>query len=178
MDANSEARLLEVNSVLAGKIRTLATMLAQEGIEIRVTQGFRTWAQQHALYLQGRAEISDVNACRANCGMPPLSQGQNYRVTKADAGYSWHNYGLAVDVAPFKNNRPVWDDKDPSWDRIVMVGESLGLRSGLAWDDKPHFELTGKFGEKPPDDVVATYKQANEHGSGSQAVWEVAGIDA
>jgi hypothetical protein len=176
MDSNSIARIAELHPTLAAKVKTMATMLAQEGIEIRVTQGFRTWAQQHALYLQGRAALPDVNSCRFNCGLAAIPTDQNRRVTKADSGYSWHNYGLAVDVAPFRNNFPVWNESDPAWDRIVAVGESLGLRSGKSWGDEPHFELTGKFGPKPPDDLLSLYRQANEHGSGAQAVWEVAEI--
>ncbi len=96
MDKNSDARLLEVHPKLAEKIRTLATMLAQEGIEVRVTQGFRTWAQQHALYIQGRAALPDVNACRLNCGLASIPSDQNRKVTAADAGLSWHNYGCIV----------------------------------------------------------------------------------
>ncbi len=95
MDRNSEARLLEVHPKLAQKIRTLAESLLQEEIEIRVTQGFRTWAQQHALWLQGRAPVDDVNTCRLNCGMQIIPEHQNRRVTKANNGQSWHNYGLA-----------------------------------------------------------------------------------
>lgn len=180
MDAHSEARLQEVHPQLAAKIRTLATMLATEDIEIRVTQGFRTWAQQHALYLQGRVDLLEVNACRLNCGLAKIDADENYKVTDADSGYSWHNYGLAVDVAPFVNGFPVWGKKAPDdalrWSRIVTVGQSLGLRSGVSWKDTPHFELTGIFGAKPPEDVVSLYRAANDNGSGSKAIWDAAQI--
>lgn len=178
MDSNSEARLLNVHPKLSEKIHTLAEMLSQESIEIRVVQAFRTWVQQHALWLQGRAPLEAVNECRLNCGMEIISQSQNNRVTRADSGQSWHNYGLAVDVAPFRDGAPIWDDQDPSWKRIVAVGESLGLRSGISWRDEPHFEYTGKFGPDPGPDVIEMYKEANSGSlvSGTEAVWEAAGI--
>lgn len=172
MDIHSEARLAELHPVLAAKIRTLAATLLQESIEIRVTQGFRTWAVQHAIYLQGRADIIDVNACRANCGLPSIPEDQNHRVTDADAGYSWHCFGLAADVAPFKNGRPVWDETDPSWARIVSTGESLGLVSGISWRDEPHFEWTCQYGDTPTDSIRQLYQEANVNGSGSKAVWD------
>lgn len=176
MDAHSEARLADLHPVLAAKFHTMAEMLQQEGIELHIVQGFRTWAQQHALYLQGRAELTDVNACRLNCGLPAITLDQNHRVTDADAGESWHNYGLAGDCAPFSNGFPIWDEKHPAWTRIISVGESLGLRSGISWHDMPHFELTGKYGPKPPVNVLEMYQAANVHGSGSQAVWQSAEI--
>ena len=176
MDPNSEARLANIHPKLAEKIRTLAEMLSLESIEIRVTQAFRTWVQQHALWLQGRAPLEIVNECRLNCGMEIIPLSQNHRVTRADSGQSWHNYGLAVDVAPFRDGAPIWDDQDPSWKRIIAVGESLGLRSGISWRDEPHLELTGKFGSEPDADVISLFKQANDTGSGTQAVWEAAQI--
>ncbi len=176
LDRNSEARLLEVHPKLAQKIRTLAETLLQEGIEIRVTQGFRTWAQQHALWLQGRAPVDDVNACRLNCGMQIIPEHQNRRVTKADSGQSWHCYGMAIDVAPFRNGLPIWDETDPAWARIIAIGEALGMRSGTSWGDEPHFELTGKWGPVPGPEVIQLYQDANVGGSGTQAVWDAAEI--
>ncbi len=167
MDRNSEARLLEVHPKLAQKIRTLAEVLLQEEIEIRVTQGFRTWAQQHALWLQGRAPVDDVNTCRLNCGMQIIPEHQNRRVTKADSGQSWHNLGLAVDVAPFRNGNPIWDEKDPVWARIITAGEALGLRSGTSWGDEPHFEWTCQYPAMPTEEVRQLY-----NADGVKAVWD------
>jgi len=155
MDHNSDVLLSEVHPTLAAKVRTMAAMLELEwtdGTELRVTQGGRTWARQHALYLQGRADIYDVNACRANCGLAPIPEDLNERVTKADAGYSWHNLFCAVDVAPFRSGHPIWDENDSTWPRIVAVGQSLGLHSGVSWGDKPHFQWTGRFPAAAPDD--------------------------
>lgn len=155
MDANSEARLSELHPILSSKMHTVATMLAVkwvDGTELRITQGGRTWANQHALYLQGRADLADVNACRLNCGLAPIPADMNKRVTDADAGESWHNLFCACDVAPFRDGFPVWDTKDPAWDDIMAAGESVGLRSGKSWGDEPHFQYTGRFPYQAPDD--------------------------
>jgi peptidoglycan LD-endopeptidase CwlK len=177
MDKTSERRLIDVHPKLSQLIHELAATLLLRGIEIRVTQAYRTWAEQHALWLQGRAFLVDVNKCRTNCGWAVLADDhQNHRVTKADAGRSWHNYGLAVDVAPFRNGFPIYDEKDAAWPRVVAAGKAIGLRNGLSWRDEPHFELTGKFGPEPPDDIIMLYKAANENGSGSAAVWNACEI--
>ena len=147
MDSVSEARLQLVHPRLSELIHQLADRLQAEGIEFRVTQGIRSWADQQKLYEQ----------------VP--------KVTNAPPGHSWHNFGLAVDVAPddpkLPGYQPDWDESHPAWQRLVDVGTSLGLRNGKSWKDEPHFELTGQWGPSPPDEV----RQLFEHG-GVQAVWD------
>lgn len=132
---------------LAALVRQMADQLALENITIRVTQGLRTWMDQDKLYAIGR-----------------ILPGRE--VTKAKGGESWHNYGCAVDVAPFDEGIPDWDLDHPAWARIVALGESLGLRSGISWKDEPHFELTGAYPPEPPAEIQALYS------SGIQAVWD------
>jgi peptidoglycan L-alanyl-D-glutamate endopeptidase CwlK len=157
MDAISEERLSLVLPGLADKIRTMAEMLSLEGIEIRVTQGLRTWAEQAALYAQGRTAPGSV-------------------VTNAQPGYSWHNFGLAVDVAPFDGGVPEWNTSQPAWGRIIAIGESLGLFSGdefHAIKDEPHFQLTGQLPVSPDDSVRAEFQSG-----GIEAVWTSTLLDA
>ena len=156
MDPISEARLGEVHPALAEKIRSMAEMLALENITIKVTQGLRTWDQQAVLYAQGRTAPGNI-------------------VTDAGPGTSWHNYGLAVDVAPFDDGIPDWNVSHPAWKRIVSVGESVGLVSGSAWrtfPDWPHFQLTGQLPVSPDDAVRAAYATG-----GQDAVWSDTGLN-
>jgi peptidoglycan L-alanyl-D-glutamate endopeptidase CwlK len=162
MDAVSEGRLAIVHPQLAGKVRQMADMLALEGVTIKVTQGLRSWTDQLNLWLKGR----DVDG-----NVVDASQV----VTKAPPGHSYHNFGLAVDVAPFTNNTPNWNLSHPVWKRIVAVGESVGLASGSEWrtfPDWPHFQLTGKLPVSPDDEVRQTFKDG-----GNFAVWEEAGLE-
>lgn len=161
MDAISEARLQEVCPALAVKIRTMATMLEQEGIEIRVVQGLRSWTEQAGLYEQGRTTPGEI-------------------VTNCKGGFSYHNFGMAADCvpsqfAPSQPYSPDWHANHPSWIRMEKIGQSLGLDVGANWrsfPDAPHFQLTGKYPEGAPTDEV---RQIFKDG-GMQAIWQESGI--
>jgi peptidoglycan L-alanyl-D-glutamate endopeptidase CwlK len=153
LDAVSTARLQSVSPSLAAKIVQLAVMLADEGIVFRVTQGLRTWAEQDALYAQGRTAPGSI-------------------VTNAKGGQSWHNYGVAVDVVPMDQEppQPDWNVQHPVWQRLITVGESLGLYSGsefVCLKDWPHFQVTGRFPIGAPD---AEAQQVYEN-EGTAAFW-------
>jgi len=141
----------------------MATMLLEEGIEIRVVQALRSWAEQAALYAKGRD---------ANGNIVDKSQV----VTNARPGYSYHNFGLAVDVAPFDGGIPDWNANHPVWKRIVQVGTSLGLAAGAEWrtfPDYPHFQFTGQLPMSPSDSVRAAYEVG-----GQEEIWKQTGLDA
>src|SRR5208337_72827 len=156
MDSTSETRLSAVNPQLAAKIHNLAALLADEGIVIRVTQGLRSWNDQQKLYAQGRTTPGKI-------------------VTNAPPGYSWHNYSLACDVAPFDSDgQPDWNASHPAWQRIIGLGESLGMVSGSTFvhcPDNPHLQLTGVFGVSPDDEVRSIFLNA-----GMTEVWIEAGL--
>lgn len=131
MDVISESRLLQLNPLLAAKIRAMAGSLIESGIEIRVVQGLRTVEQQNALYAQGRTAPGN-------------------KVTNAQGGHSWHNFGLAADCVPGIRGAakwtPNWDAKHPDFAAMIAAGEAQGLVSGAKWvsmPDEPHFQLAG-----------------------------------
>ncbi len=77
--------------------------------------------------------------------------------------------GLAVDVAPFDGGIPDWNRSHPAWQRIIAVGESVGLVSGSEWHhpiDFPHFQMTGQLPVTPDDAVRIAYQNG-----GMEAVW-------
>jgi peptidoglycan LD-endopeptidase CwlK len=154
MNAISQARLALVYPGLASLITQMQQML---GFDIEVTQGLRTWAEQDALYAQGRTTPGEI-------------------VTHAAGGFSWHCFGMAVDLVPedITPGQPDWNLSHPSWARMVSVAESLGLVSGAEWHgadlDVPHCQLTGKFPVSPDDEVRAIFLQ-----NGSiEDVWKAA----
>jgi peptidoglycan LD-endopeptidase CwlK len=155
MDAISEQRLQAVCPALADKIHALAA--AMPNVDLRVTQGLRLWSEQAALYAQGRTTLGVI-------------------VTDAPPGYSYHEFGLAVDVVPMDQDppQPDWDLSHPVWQQIVTAGEALGLFSGSEFctiKDWPHFQMTGTFPDSPTDEVRELYS-----GAGIQAVWRASGI--
>lgn len=126
--ARSDQRIARLHPDLAQAAAELVRRCDSEhGIRLVVTQGLRTVAEQDALYAQGRTAPGRV-------------------VTQARGGYSWHNYGLAFDVAPLNDQgQPHWPEDAALWERIGATGEDLGLTWGGRWrqhPDRPHFELT------------------------------------
>jgi peptidoglycan L-alanyl-D-glutamate endopeptidase CwlK len=99
----------------------------------------RTFAQQDALYQQGRTKPGKI-------------------VTKARAGLSYHNYGLAIDIVLVKDtdkdgdfDSAVWDtksdfdgDKKSDWMEVVQIFKEYGWEWGGDWKfvDAPHFQKT------------------------------------
>lgn len=105
---------------------------------IRIVQGLRTFAEQDALYAQGRTKSGP-------------------RVTNSKGGQSYHNYGLAIDFALLydKDDNGTyeslsWDtlkdfDKDgeSDWMEVVEIFEAAGYTWGGRFNsikDNPHFE--------------------------------------
>lgn len=110
------------------------------GVAIRIVQGLRTFAEQDALYAQGRTKPGP-------------------RVTNAKGGQSIHNYGTAIDFALLydKDGNGTyeslsWDtlkdfDKDgeSDWLEVVDIFEEAGWNWGGRWSslkDNPHLEKT------------------------------------
>jgi peptidoglycan L-alanyl-D-glutamate endopeptidase CwlK len=153
MDAISEAKLVDLHPKLADLIRQMYAMLEQENYELHVVQGLRSWSQQDVLYQQGRTTLGPI-------------------VTEAQAGYSWHNFGLAVDVAPFVGLAPDWNASHPAWQRIFAIGKSLGLVEGACWHkpDDPHLQLSD-YPVTPTDEDREIFLQAGE-----SAVWDKYGL--
>jgi peptidoglycan L-alanyl-D-glutamate endopeptidase CwlK len=110
----------EIQPLLAG----LLLAAFEDGIPLIITDGFRSVTEQDRIYSQGRTEPGPI-------------------VTNARGGSSWHNYGLAADLAVLVNGRPTWPNDLPLWARIGAIGKALGLGWGgdFPTPDRPHFEL-------------------------------------
>jgi peptidoglycan L-alanyl-D-glutamate endopeptidase CwlK len=149
VDAISESRLVEVHPELSKRVHSLA---AQLDFSIRVTQGIRTVAQQNALWQEGRDNDGNVIG---------------RIVTNAKGTESNHVMGVAVDVVPMDlpDDHPDWDENAASWQRIVVLAPSCGLRDGKSFHDEPHLELM-EVPEVPTEEIQSTYLQA-----GVEAVW-------
>lgn len=93
-------------------------------IRMRVTDGYRSHAQQNELYKKGRTTKGPV-------------------VTWVKAGYSYHNYGLAVDVCTIENGKAYWREKDYKLFNNEAV--KFGAEWGIKFKDKPHFQF--RFGK-------------------------------
>ena len=117
---------------------------AMTGCDYVVISGTRTWAQQDALYAQGRTKPGRV-------------------VTKARAGQSNHNFGIAFDCGVFRGGAYL-DDQNPRVASSVHRACSEAARKhGLAWGgnwkfkDEPHYQLAS-VPATPTEQMRVTYK--------------------
>jgi peptidoglycan L-alanyl-D-glutamate endopeptidase CwlK len=133
--AKSTAKLVGLIPCVKAASEKLIDRSYALGIPIVVTQGLRTFAEQNALYEQGRSKPGAI-------------------VTNARGGYSNHNFGVAIDFALLTNDgRAVsWDTKldgnrngKADWNEVVTLAKALGFTWGGDWKtflDLPHFEMT------------------------------------
>jgi len=124
MNQHSEERIQKLHPVFADRVRQLITDLQRGGLTVECVQGLRTYAEQDALYAQGR-----------------LRQGPI--VTNAKGGQSYHNFAVAADLCPFVNGQPAWE-LNSAFNKIGLEAERLGLEWGGRWPrfpDRPHVQL-------------------------------------
>lgn len=126
----SSAELAKVNKLFPPMREAAKDFLAEaRGINAVITSSYRSLADQKKLYAKGRTTSGKI-------------------VTNSQPGYSYHNYGMAIDMA--------FDDKDPwsplhPWHRLGEIGKAHGFEWGGDWlspapRDMPHFQMT--FGWK------------------------------
>ncbi len=123
MQPKNEDKISKLHPQIRDKARLLIDTAMKQGIELIITSGYRTYAEQNVLYEQGRT-----------------TPGQ--KVTNARGGFSNHNFALAFDVVPVVNGKLDWNSKE--WQKIGKIGKSLGFKWGGDWKsikDYPHFEM-------------------------------------
>lgn len=152
MDPRSESVLATVSPALASLVRQAQSALTPQGVNMCVYQGLRTADQQNALYAQGRTLSGPI-------------------VTNAKAGYSNHNYGLAVDVVPYVQGTSGalnWDVSSTPFQAMVTALKTQGLVYGGDWvhfPDNDHFQMP-TIPPSPSPAMVADFS------SGLSTVWD------
>lgn len=117
-----------LHPVVAARQAELVSLAGKKGIQVVITQGYRSVEEQDELYKQGRSTAGDI-------------------VTNAKGGQSYHNYGLAVDFAiKTSSGDVVWDMKydgnrngTADWLEVVNIAKSLGFVWGGDWSDFPDY---------------------------------------
>jgi peptidoglycan L-alanyl-D-glutamate endopeptidase CwlK len=123
VDARSEGNIATLQAEVHPYARALVQRAAAVGITIRIISGTRTYAEQDALYAQGRTKPGN-------------------KVTNARGGYSNHNFGIAFDIGVFEGTSYKGDS--PKYRAVGMLGAELGLEWGGNWktfQDQPHYQL-------------------------------------
>lgn len=145
------------DSSMNPQVARLAAQVCQElqklGYQPYVVSGFRSFSEQNSLYEKGRSKPGP-------------------KVTWVRGGGSWHNYGLAVDIAFWNSSGsgPSWSEKHP-WHLIGQVGKQVGFtRWGGDFGDRPHLEHHPGWGNKASN-LASTYQSG-----GVSAVWKKVGL--
>jgi hypothetical protein len=139
-----DEELEHTNHMLTHKVLQIIELAQQEGYHLTVVQGLRTFAEQDRLF------------------------AQRPRVTKARGGQSYHNYGVAADLAFVVNGKLSWDDH--LYRNIGRWASRVGLEWGGNWHfvDYPHVQLHSMPGTGK---LKAVYEKAGGGQKGIEAVW-------
>ena len=133
MDKISLQRIEKLHPKLREEVKQIVLNIEKRGINIRITQGLRTIAEQDALYAQGRTKPGKV-------------------VTNAKGGHSYHNFGQALDFCLLHKDGTISysmqedTDKDnkADWMEVIEEFKKFGWEAGIDWKfkDSPHVQKT------------------------------------
>lgn len=119
----SEDAIRRLDPSIQERARELIRRAYAAGLPVIVASGYRSTAEQDALYAQGRTTAGPI-------------------VTDAKGGSSWHNFGLAFDLAILSGGKATFPNDTSIWTRLGQIAESIGLSWGgrAAKPDWDHFE--------------------------------------
>ncbi|MHC1707479.1 MAG: M15 family metallopeptidase [Bacteroidales bacterium] len=132
-DKVTDDRIAKLHPLIREDAETLINKVEDQlEIRLRITQGLRTFDEQHALFMQPRDGKDNDRDGKID--------EPDEKVTNADAGDSFHNYGLALDVVEIKNSQVNWNTR---WMDIARIAKAMGFEWGgdfKSLRDKPHFQ--------------------------------------
>lgn len=159
VDPNGLLKNAGMNDTFVGKAEDTFRGLRHEGVDMGAApQGsFRSFPEQDALYAKGRTR-------------------PGAKVTNARGGDSFHNYGVAADIAFYNENGgitwPEGGDYAKLWTRYGEQAKKQGLSWGGDWKsitDRPHVEY------HPGITSASQLKNAHMRG-GNEGAWDQMGI--
>lgn len=121
----------------------------------RIISATRSYAEQNALYAQGRTKPGRI-------------------VTNARSGFSNHNFGIAFDVGIFDARGRYIDEVLPEkevshfYRMLAPIGAAVGETWGGDWKsfpDEPHYELHPAWAQGMSEsDMLAELRHRHENG--------------
>lgn len=122
MEKPTPETIIRSTSVLAPWFETLLldalSDANSQGYPIAVFESYRSPIRQNYLYSLGRTIPGKI-------------------VTRAQAWQSWHQYGVAADLAFYENRKWSWDGP---WEKVLPIFHARGFKS-LDFE-KSHVEIT------------------------------------
>lgn len=136
------------------KAQILLTALRNQGIDVRPCCTLRSPWEQARLWRSSRSreEIQEFIETLKKNGASVLidyieSVGPQYgskEVTKAAPGFSWHQFGEAMDCFIVREGKAIWNPDEVGYATYASRAESLGLTAGRYFrsiHDNPHVQL-------------------------------------
>lgn len=146
-DPASEKKIAGLQPEVRPMARALIQKAADNGIRIRIISGLRTYAEQDALYAQGRTLPGKI-------------------VTNAKGGQSNHNFGIAFDIGVFEGGKYLGES--PKYKAVGVLGTELGLDWGGNWKtfaDTPHYQLRPAWAaDLPEKEMLAQLRERVQSG--------------
>jgi peptidoglycan L-alanyl-D-glutamate endopeptidase CwlK len=145
-DARSEENIITLVPKVQVMARKFLAACSALGKDVRIISGTRTYAEQDALYRQGRFG-----------SRPPI-------VTKARGGQSNHNFGIAWDIGLFENGQYI--TTDPKYKQLapLLLRSLTELQWGGNWirfKDFPHYQF--KAVSEDVDDIRALFEKGKAY---------------
>lgn len=139
-----------MNPDFVDRVNGMIEQLRGEGFDVRVIAGFRSFAEQQQRYDQGRQTPGPIE-------------------TDFQGGHSWHNYGLAVDIALNDDDgSPAWpEDSSPFWQRLGDVAVVHGTTWGGLRGYPPHVEYHPDHGAEEARRFIEDFESY-----GLTSVWD------
>ena len=136
------------------KAEILLTSLKNRGYDLRPCCTIRSPWEQARLWRSSRSreEISEFIENLKKNGAHVLvgyiesvgPQHGNKEVTKAAPGFSWHQFGEAMDCFVVRDGKARWSPDEEGYAVYASRAESLGLTAGryfTSFPDNPHVQL-------------------------------------
>ena len=136
------------------KVERLILHMHERGYDATIAESIRSNERQQWLWGFGR-EYDD---------------GRGIVTNSHDGRWSWHFFGLAVDIVSSSNG---WDAPSMFWALLGLCAEREGLAWGGGWPtfpDRPHVQFGAPMRRSPSPHALELYQQG-----GREAVWREVG---
>lgn len=132
------------------KVETVLAELQAAGFELRPYCTIRDPFEQAIEWRKGVTSQQIAAACAnlRSVGAPRIAKciesvgaQRGRKVTNAMPGFSWHQFGEAVDCVLITNKRADWDASAQGWVEYARIARKHGLKPGRDFHDSPHIQF-------------------------------------
>lgn len=160
IDPNAQLTDPGMNDTFVGMVTDTLRDARHEGMDMGVAPqgGFRSFKDQNDLYARGRTR-------------------RGAKVTNAEGGESFHNYGIATDNAFYNAGGqitwPEGGDYAKLWTRYGELAKDRGLEWGGDWkhQDRPHVEYHPGLTASQASTLIPSHRRGGDEGA-----WDHMGI--